>query len=178
MDIAGIVEELEELFKSETFAKSVNRRALNLLFRNTAIIEDPYVSQEHKRQAYENIKAIIHNIEPKSVNIGQTGIADKKPTARKQQLSHQQIADMYKPKPVTPKNTISTKTTQQKYPFPEDFHIHHGVDPVKFRETWDAMTPEQQKITLDWHKEQLAAKNIKKSLDKLYQLFETLKKQL
>jgi hypothetical protein len=51
---------------------------------------------------------------------------------------------------------------------------------MKFKATWNAMTPEQQKVTKDWHAQQLAAPKIKmaKSIDSLYNLFTELKKHL
>jgi hypothetical protein len=186
----SIIDEIEELFKSEDFAKSVNRNALNALFRNTAILRDPNLSAEQKQQAIENIKAITHNLQPKPINISKP----KKTKVTKPEKPAEAATETKSIKPVKaapaaqttspavtetkakPK-TIPTPSSEE-HPFPEDFHIHHGVDPIKFKAAWDAMSPEQKKITLDWHKEQLAAKNINKSLDRLYKLFETLKKHI
>jgi hypothetical protein len=173
------LDQIEELFKSEEFAKSVNRHALNMLFRNTAIIRDPNLSAEQKAQAMENIKAIAHNLEPKPISS-----KPKKAKTPKQQTAAPKInkptetvsTPSVKPKMQTAAPTASAMS--EEHQFPEDFHTHHGVDPVKFKAAWGAMTPEQKKTTLDWHKEQVAAKTVKKSIDKLYALFETLKKQI
>lgn len=173
----SILEEIEELLKSKEFAKSVNRHALNLLFRNTAALRDPTLSQEQRKQAIENIKAITHNLEPKPLKTKFGTPQKNKKSIKTSQTAVKPKTSAIPSQSVQPPKTVE-KPQQEAYPFPEDFHIHHGVDPVKFKAAWEAMTPEQRKITLDWHNEQLTTKKIKKSLDKLYQLFETLKKQI
>lgn len=81
--------------------------------------------------------------------------------------------------------------------FHEVFARHHGIDPAQFKSTWHAMSPEQQKVTQEWHAEQVAKPaqppkvptssvvstatqplKVVKSIDSLYDLFVQLRKHL
>lgn len=149
------IDEIEELFKSEDFIKSVNRKALHMLFTNTAMLRDPSVTPEQKQQAQQNIKQITQNIGPQKT---------AKPKAQ--------------PK-LKPENVVKPMSNKPKvdHAFPEDFASTHGVHPEHFKASWDKMSPDQKKTTIDWHNEVKASK-IKKSIDNLYSLFEALKKQI
>jgi hypothetical protein len=67
--------------------------------------------------------------------------------------------------------------TPAEVPFHEEFARHHGGDPKAIKATFDAMTPEHLATTKAWHAEQLQNK-MQKSVETLYTLFQTLKKQL
>ncbi len=73
------------------------------------------------------------------------------------------------------KEPKAPKKPAAKVPFHEEFVQHHGGDATKFKAAFDAMSPEQQKVTQTWHKQQVANK-LKKSIDNLYELFVALKK--
>jgi hypothetical protein len=99
-------------------------------------------------------------------------------------VAEQAIQPAKQPVPQTPAaaapSPVAPVQSSPKMEFHEEFARHHGVDPMKFKATWNAMTPEQQKVTKDWHAQQLAAPKIKmaKSIDSLYNLFTELKKHL
>ena len=248
-----VIEEIEQLLKSESFAKSVNRRALNALFRHVSVLKDPQASPEHKQQAYRSIKAIIQGGEPKPFKPSQDApAAVKEPSLDAQDDLHTEIPSkpksMQKPavkpaksavsqpqqmsqkqsiseprqlsldldvpaytatstptttatpsasspdkrklveaskvnllspsKSIEPKMKPTVSAHHDDIPFPEDFHVHHGVDQLKFKEAWNAMTPEQKKITLDWHRQQLSSKKISKSLSNIHSLLSKIKRHL
>ena len=151
--------ELEELFKS------VNRNAIKAFLRNSAILKDPSATPEMKELAQANVKAITQN---------QPIPRPKKKTNKKPEVQATQLVQ-----PVIPQGQAPVQSPQRKMEFHEEFAQHHGIDPVKFKATWNAMTPEQQNTTKQWHTEQLsAAPKIQKSIDKLYDLFAELKKNL
>jgi hypothetical protein len=166
------LQEIEELFKN------VNRGAIKAFLRNAAILKDPAATQEMKALAAENVKAISQNRpipKPKAA-----------PKQRKQKAAaaEQAIQLAQQPAPQTPAAAAPPSAGQvqpsPKMEFHEEFAQHHGIDPAKFKATWTAMSPEQQKITQDWHAEQLSAPKMKvaKSIDTLYNLFAELKKHL
>lgn len=165
--------EIEELFKT------VNRGAIKAFLRNAAILKDPAASQEMKELAEANVKAISQNkppIKPKATPAPK----QKKPKAAAPEQATQLIQQ---PAPQTPAAAAPSQSapvqSSPKKEFHEAFAEHHGIDKSKFKETWHAMTPEQQKITQQWHLEQLtAAPKIAKSIDALYVLFSELKKHL
>lgn len=166
------LQEIEELFKN------VNRGAIKAFLRNAAILKDPASTPEMKALASENVKAISQNKplpKPK---------ADPKPKKQKAAVAEQATQLVQQPVPQTPAaaapSPVAPVQPSRKMEFHEEFARHHNIDPVKFKATWQAMSPEQQKITQDWHAEQLAAPKIKvaKSIDSLYNLFTELKKHL
>lgn len=158
------LQEVEELFKS------VNRNAIKAYLRNAAILKDPSATPEMKQLAEQNVKAIAQNKpipKPKS---------DK---PKKQKAVIETAAANPQLTPVQP--AIDTATQIKAKPqFHEEFAQHHNLDPVSFKATWQAMTPEQQKITKEWHAQQLsqAPTKIIKSVDALYNLFIELKKHI
>ena len=157
-----------ELHEIEELCKTVNRNAIKALLRNAAIMKDPNASPEMRAQAEANVKAISYNKpipKPK---------ADPKPKKVKAAAAEQATQLVQTPKPQTP----AAAAPSPKVEFHEQFAQHHGIDPAKFKQTWSAMTPEQQKITQDWHAEQVAAPKIQKSVEQLYNLFVELKKRL
>lgn len=176
------IREIEELFKS------VNRNAIKTYLRNAAILRDPAATPEMKELAAANVKAIANNQPlPKA----------KSPKQPKQKAAapEQAIQPEQSPATQTPAAAASPKAPEME--FHEVFARHHGIDPQKFAATWHAMTPDQQKITQDWHAEQVAKPvppvkvnqssvapgatqplKIVKSVDALYDLFQELKKHL
>lgn len=134
--------EMEELFKA-----GVNRSAIQAYLRNAAILRDPEATPEMKELAAANVKAISQNQpmpKPK---------AQKAPKQAKQKAAAPEQATQLAQTPST-QTPVAAAPSQPE--FHETFARHHGLDPAKFKETWHAMTPEQQKITQDWHAEQIA----------------------
>lgn len=167
------LQEIEELFKS------VNRNAIKAFLRNAAILKDPAATPEMKALAAENVKAISMNKpipKPK---------AEPKPKKQKAAaVAEQAIQPVQQPVTQTPAaaapSPVAPVQPSPKMEFHEEFARHHGVDPVKFKATYNAMSPEQQKMTHEWHAQQLTTPKIKmaKSIDSLYNLFTQLKKHL
>ncbi len=156
-----------ELHEIEELCKNVNRNAIKALLRNAAIMKDPNATPEMRALAEANVKAISYNKpipKPK---------AERKPKKVKAAAAEQATQLVQTPSPQTPAAAASPKVE-----FHEEFARHHGIDPAKFKQTWHAMTPEQQKVTQDWHAEQVAAPKMQKSLEQLYSLFSELKKRL
>lgn len=136
--------QMEELFKS-----GVNRTAIKAYLRNAAIMRDPAATPEMKELAAANVKAISNNQPlPKA----------KAPKQAKQKAAAAEQASQPVNSPSTQTPAAAAPSSNPAVEFHQEFAQHHGVDPVKFATTWKAMTPEQQKITQDWHAEQLAAK--------------------
>ncbi len=175
-----------ELHEIEELIKNVNRNAIKALLRNAAIMKDPAATPEMKAQAEANVKAISYNKPlPKE---------PKAPRKQKAAAAEQATQLVTTPPAQTPAAAAPPQLSavpSPKMDFHEEFAQHHGVDPVKFKATWEAMSPEHQKITQDWHAEQLAAKpkapaapapvapvKIAKSVDSLYDLFTALRKHL
>lgn len=182
------LDQMEELFKA-----GVNRNAIQAYLRNAAILRDPAATPEMKELAAANVKAIANNQpmpKPK---------AQKAPKQAKQKAAapEQAMQLVQTPSTQTPAAAAPSSEAPQME-FHETFARHHGLDPAKFKATWHAMTPEQQKITQDWHAEQVAkpapapAKvanapitpaatqplKVAKSVDALYDLFTQLRKHL
>lgn len=166
-----------ELNEIEELIKNVNRNAIKALLRNAAIMKDPAATAEMKAQAEANVKAISYNKpipKPKS---------DPKPRKQKAAAAEQATQLVTPPPTQTPVAAAPPKLSavpSPKMEFHQEFAQHHGLDPSAFKQTWHAMTPDQQKITQDWHAEQLAAPKMKvaKSVDTLYNLFSQLRKHL
>lgn len=147
-----------ELHELEELCKAVNHNAINALLHNAQIARDPKATPEMKAQAEANIKAISYS---KSAPLSKE---PKQSKAKKVAAASEQA-----PQPV---NTPSTQTPvvaaapsqnklvkpSRKTPFHEEFANTHGVDSAKFKETYNAMSPEQQQLTKDWHQQQLASK--------------------
>lgn len=140
------LKEMEELFKA-----GVNRSAIQAYLRNAAILRDPEATPEMKELAAANVKAISQNQpmpKPK---------AQKAPKQAKQKAAAPEQATQLAQTPSTQTPVAAAPSQDAPQPeFHETFARHHGLDPAKFKETWHAMTPEQQKITQDWHAEQIA----------------------
>lgn len=168
-----------ELIEIEELIKNVNRNAIKALLRNAAIMKDPAATPEMRAQAEANVKAISYNkplpkpkAEPK---------APRKQKAAAAEQATQLVSTSPAQKPAAAAiPPVSSEVPSPKMEFHQEFAQHHGVDPVAFKQTWNAMTPDQQKITKDWHAEQLATPKLKvaKSVDALYNLFSQLRKHL
>lgn len=164
-----------ELHEIEELIKNVNRNAIKALLRNAAVMKDPTATPEMRAQAEANVKAISYNKplpkEPK---------APRKQKAAAAEQATQLVQTPLAQKPVAAAPPVLSAVPSPKMEFHQEFAQHHGLDPAAFKQTWHAMTPEQQKITQDWHAEQLAAPKIKvaKSVDALYNLFSQLRKHL
>lgn len=146
-----------EINEIEELCKTVNRNAIKALLHNAALMKDPNTSPELRAQAEANVKAISYNKPLPHPD---------KPKKIKQQKV---VANT----PVTPAVDAAPKVE-----FHEEFAQHHGIDPVKFKETWSSMNPKQQQVTRNWHAEQVLKPKINKSIDSLYNLFTELKKHL
>lgn len=163
-----------ELQEIEELIKNVNRNAIKALLRNAAIMKDPKSTPEMRAQAEANVKAISYNKPiPKPKEPKQ-----KKVKAAASEQATQLVRPPAPQTPVAAAPSSSSGVPSPKMEFHEQFAQHHGIDPVKFKATWHAMTPDQQKITQDWHAQQLAAPKIAKSVETLYSLFTELKKHL
>lgn len=163
----------------EELCKTVNRNAIKALLRNAAIMKDPNSSPEMRAQAEMNVKAISYNKPLPKVG------AEPKQKKVKAAASEQATQLVQQPASQTPVAAAPSSPVQMvpspKMEFHQEFAQHHGLEPQKFANTWKAMTPEQQKITQDWHAEQLAAPKvtkIAKSVETLYDLFTQLRKHL
>lgn len=136
------LKDMEELFKS-----GVNRAAIKAYLRNAAILRDPAATPEMKELAEANVKAIANNQpmpKPKS----------QKQPKQKAAVAEQAAQPVASPQTQTP--AAAAPSQDAPVEFHQQFAQHHGLDPAKFKATWEAMSPEQQKITQDWHAEQVA----------------------
>lgn len=179
------LKEMEELFKA-----GVNRAAIQAYLRNAAILRDPGATPEMKELAAANVKAISNN---------QPIPKQKAPKQPKQKAAAAEQAMQLAQAPQAQKPAAAVSSSEAPpMEFHEVFARHHGIDPAKFKETWHAMSPEQQKITKDWHAEQVAKPapapvkvsnspvtpvasqplKIQKSVDALYDLFAQLRKHI
>ncbi len=167
-----------EMHEIEELCKTVNRNAIKALLRNAAIMKDPAATPEMKAQAEANVKAISYNKPlPK---VGAAPRQKKQKAAAAEQATQLVQTPQPTQTPVAAASPVSSQVPSPKMEFHQEFAQHHGVNPEAFKSTWSAMTPEQQKVTMDWHTEQLAKPKLKvaKSLDSLYDLFSQLKKHL
>jgi hypothetical protein len=164
-----------ELHEIEELTKTVNRGAIKAFLRNAAILRDPNASPEMKELAEANVRAIAYN-QPIPKPKADKPAKQKKPKAAAAAEQATQIITQRAPQ--TPAAAATQMKPSPKMEFHEEFARHHGIDPANFKATWHAMTPEQQKITKQWHAEQTAAPKMAKSIDKLYNLFSELKKHL
>lgn len=175
-----------ELYEIEELIKNVNRNAIKALLRNAAIMKDPTASSEMRAQAEANVKAISYNKpiprEPK---------APKKQKAAAAEQATQLVQTPPAQMPVAAAPSKLSVVSSPKMEFHKEFAQHHGVDPVAFKATYEAMSPEHQKITQDWHAAEIAKPKmpavavapiapikIAKSVDSLYNLFTALRKHL
>lgn len=149
--------EIEELFKSEELVK--NKAMIHALLRNAALLHREGITEEQKKLALENIKNITHGGQPKV----------KKPKAEKvPKADPQHVKLKYSPA-----------------------YEHYGIK----KEHWEAATPDAHKELFDHHNavmagkipgtehiknavEQARAQGMKKSLDRLYDIFSELKKRI
>lgn len=148
------LQEIEELFKNEELAK--NRSMVQALLRNAAILHDKGATDIDRQRATANIKAITQGKQAKP--------------------KKQKVVDTATPVSAVAQPAASV-TAPTEIPFHEEFATHHGVDPVKFKAAFDAMTPEQAQLTRDYHTNALKTK-MNKSLTKLSDLFKQLNKAL
>jgi type IV secretory pathway VirB10-like protein len=143
--------EIEELFKSEDFAKS--KAAIHAVLRNAALLHNKEATPEEKAIATENIKAITHGKQKKEPKL-------PAPVKALQQK---------KPKSEIP------------FPHDFHLHHKKAdgspITKEEFKGTWDSMTHGQRKTTAEFHQNHLASK-VNKSVDTLRNLFLELKKHL
>lgn len=154
-----------DLHEIEELAKSVKPNAMKAFLRNAAILKSPNTTPEQRELAAANIKAIAGNqpVPKQQKKSAKQAVATAAPASQATQL-------VQKPVPASP-----------KMEFHEEFARHHGVDPMKFKTAFEAMTPEQQAMTKEWHTQQVAAikpPKMTKSLDALYDLFAQLKQHI
>lgn len=166
MKLIGI-DELEEL------AKSVDPKNIKAFMQHAKIMNDASAKMEDRVRAAENVYAI--NLAHAKANKGAKPMKDIAQEFMSQQSSQpNEVAPVAAPAQIT---APEIKAPQGAIPFHEEFAQHHGGDPMKFKATFDAMNPQQQQMTRDFHAEHLATK-VAKSVDSLYSLFSQLKKQL
>lgn len=137
-----------ELFELEELAKSVNRGSMKAYLRNAAILKDPNASQEMKELAASNVRALV------GMKPSPKAPAQKQP---QQKAAAPEQATQLAQTPPTQTPSAAAPSKDAPVEFHHEFAQHHGLDPSKFAQTFAAMTPEQQKITQDWHAEQVAA---------------------
>jgi len=137
------LQEVEELFKN------VNRGAIRAFLRNAAILKDPNATPEMKELAAQNVKAISETGSAAKLN---TRKRQPKPAAAPEQAP--QTPEQQAPQ--TPAAAAPPQAAPVEDNFHTEFSAHHGVDPVKFKEAWAAMSPEQQQMTRDWHASKVA----------------------
>lgn len=157
------------LDKLEELCKTVDPKNIKTFLRNAKIMNDKKAKMEDRVRAAENVYAI--NMAHTKKNPGAPPLkelaAELAPELSNPVVQNTAPAEIKNTQPVPP----------AAVPFHEEFAQHHGVDPVKFKATFAAMNPEQQKMTQDYHAQHLASK-VAKSVNTLYDLFEQLKKQL
>ncbi len=163
------LEQIEELFKNEEFAKAVNRHALDMLFRNTKMLEDPNITPEMKEQALANIKAIT------------SGEALPKPKrAKKPKAEKPAVAPVQKPVVQAAAAPVPTPVAQPKpkLEMPAGLHLSPlntgGHDEAGMRSIFDSLPDEHKQQIIDIH----SATKMKKSVARLCSLFRELKKRL
>jgi hypothetical protein len=132
------ISDVEELFKSEEFAKAigrVDRGALANLFRHTEMLKNPKLSAEERTQIENNIKAIVNYKKPKQLG--------EKPKKSKVEV----------PQSLAPaKAPIKPKITHKYSPI----YVHYGVT----KEHWDNPTaPDAHESVFNFHNEVLAGKH-------------------
>ena len=163
----SFVAEIEELLKSEDFAKSVDRHALNMLFRNTAILRDPNLSAEQKQQAIENIKAITHNLKPKPISTTPKEVKAPKKAKMKDT----------KPASTSAPVDVAKPAKQPELAYHPDYEKYYGIT----EQHWKDADPSAHHELVAYHNKVMSAKpssKIAKSIDLLYSLFSELRKHL
>lgn len=159
------INELEEL------AKSVDPKNIKAFMQHAKIMNDANAKMEDRVRAAENVYAI--NLAHAKANKGAKPMKD---------IAAEFMAANPQPEVAPPSQVIAPevgaiKPATPAIPFHEEFAQHHGVDPIKFKATFEAMNPEQKKMTQDFHAQHLATK-VAKSVDSLYDLFTQLRKHL
>ncbi len=158
-----------EMHEIEELIKTVNRNAIKAMLRNAAILGDAKATDEMKRQAIENVKAIAANKPiPKKSKAKQAKPAA--PVAPATQLAQQPAAPAVAAQP--------TATPPSAHQYPEGLHLsplnEGGHDETAMKGIFDALPDHEKKHIVDWH----AKTKMAKSVDTLYNLFTQLKKHL
>jgi hypothetical protein len=191
--------EIEELFKT------VNRNAIRAFLRNAAVLKDPAATPEMKAQAAQNVKVISATGSAAKIR-SKTQLAEITgqpipPRAKPQKQNSQAAAPeqatqlVQQPAPRTPEAAAPSQQLEA-LPYHPDY-AQYGVD----ENAWKGAPPEAHHELVAHHTKAQAAPpavapvmtpppgagtavaastpvKVMKSVDKLYDLFSTLKKNL
>lgn len=147
-----------ELHEIEELMKSVNRGAIRAFLRNAALLKNPNTPPNIREMAEANLKAIAQTNSAANLNR-----PARQPRQRKKKaVPTEQAAEAVAPvgssaessAPVVP----APYDTMSDEDIHDEFARHHAVDPVKFKEAWGLMSPQQRQMTRAWHADQMAAR--------------------
>ena len=169
-----------ELYEIEELIKGTKPNAMKAMIRNAAILNDPNVTDEMRRQALENVKAIAANKptnEIKEIAMKPAdAIAPKKPKKIKSTPEQAIKLAQIQATPNTPPAPVAAVAPKLEYP--EGLHLtplnESGHDEPTMRGIFDGLQPHEKKSIIDWH----ASNKMKKSVETLYNLFAELKKHI
>jgi len=163
-----------EMFEIEELMKGMNSKAYKAMLRNAAILNDPNVTEEMRRQALDNVKAIAANKpmnEIKDIKMKSPEVKIAKPKKVKAtpdqaiKLAQIQATPNFQPAPA-------------KLEYPTDLHLSplntSGHDENAMKGIFDALPDHEKKSVIDWH----TKNKMSKSIDSLYSLFIELKKHI
>lgn len=162
------LQEIEELIKA------TKPNAIKAMLRNAAILNDPNVTEEMRRQALENVKAIAANKptnEIKDIKMKPASAAPAKP--KKVKSSPEQAIKLAQVQAMKP-----PVAEQPKLDYPQGLHETElnvsGHDEPAMKGIFNALPDHEKKSIIDWH----ANTKMKKSIDTLHNLFVELKKHI